>query len=407
MLRFEEAVDRLLALGAPPLPSETLPLARADGRVLAEDLVAAADLPSFDHSAMDGYAVRASDVQTPNAVLPVVGESRAGRVPEKLRERSAMRIFTGAELPEGADAVVMQEKVTREGDLARFQDPAKIGQFVRKKAADQRAGAVVLTRGTRLRPAHLALAATVDRADLVVARRPLVALLATGDELRLPGTPPVPGTIPEANTFALAAMIERAGAVCRVFPCVRDDHDDATAAFAEALATSDVLVTIGGVSVGDHDVVRPTLEALGVTFDFWKVAIKPGKPLAVGTFVPPSKRRVVTLGIPGNPSSAMVTFTLFGVPLLRAMQGDASPLPRRLPARLTSNVRREPGRLEFARARLESGDGGLRATLLPNQASGAATSMADADALVCLPAEASTLAAGTLVDVLLMSDLGA
>jgi molybdopterin molybdotransferase len=321
-----------------------------------------------------------------------------------------MRIFTGAALPTGADAVVMQENVTRDRDDAVFTTRPRAFQNVRRRGDDLGAGSVAIARGTRLRPSHLALAASLDQHALPVVARPEVAILATGDELRRPGTEAVPGTIPESNTVVLRAMARRAGARARSLPYVRDEQSATERAFAAALEEADVVVTIGGVSVGDHDLVRPALEAVGVSLDFWRVAMKPGKPLAVGRFTRPStssrRRDAIVLGLPGNPSSAMVTFAVFGVPLLRAMQGDSRPFPSTHRAQMTRSHAHDPGRLELARATLgHSNDGRLTVTTLGNQASGAVTTMADADALAIIPAEANGVAAGAEVDVLLLADL--
>jgi molybdopterin molybdotransferase len=406
MLRFEDALARILALGAPPLATELVDLEDAEGRVLGEDLTASADLPAFDYSSMDGYAVRSRDLDGEAPFrLPVRGESRTGVVPEKLEPGAVMRIFTGAAIPDGADAVVMQENVVRAGDTAVFSARPRPGQNVRRRGEDLAAGAVALARGTRLRPAHLALVGAIDRAQVAVASRPIVTILATGDELRRPGTDAVPGTIPESITVALRATARRAGATARAFPYVRDDRAATERAFASALQESDVLVTIGGVSVGDHDLVRPALEAIGVKLDFWRVAIKPGKPIAIGTFARPGRRDAIVVGVPGNPASAMVTFGLFGVPLLRAMQGDAQPFPAFARARMTRAHAHDPGRLEFARAVVSQADAGFSVTTLGNQASGAVTTMAQANALVCIPETATGVGAGDEVDVLLMSDL--
>jgi molybdopterin molybdotransferase len=400
MLRFPEALARIIALGSPPLDSVVEPLDECDGRVLGEDLVATADLPGFDYSSMDGYALRAGDLEgEPPHRVPVNGESRTGAVPGALAPRSAMRIFTGAALPEGADAVVMQENVAREGDIAVITSRPRTGQNVRRRGEDLRAGDVAIAKGTRLRPAHLALAASLDRAGIAVARAPSVAFLATGDELRRPGTDQVPGTIPESNTVALRAMARRAGARAKAYPYVRDDRAATERAFAAALAEADVHVTIGGVSVGDHDLVRPALEAVGVKLDFWRVAIKPGKPLAIGT-----KDRTIVLGLPGNPASAMVTFALFGMPLLRALQGDVHPVPKLHRAKMTRAHAHDPGRLELARASVSNGPEGLSVTTFGNQASGASTTMAQADAIVFIPEDATGVSAGAEVDVLLLSD---
>ncbi|MBX3210059.1 MAG: molybdopterin molybdotransferase MoeA [Labilithrix sp.] len=409
MLRFEEALARILALGTPTLEVERVAIEDLDGRVLADDLVARADLPGFDYSAMDGYAVRTRDLEgEPPLRLPVRGESRTGAVPDALEAGAAMRIFTGGAVPAGADAVVMQENVTRDGDVAVLTARPRAGQNIRRRGADLAAGATAIVKGTRLRPAHLALAAALDDAEIPVTRRPEVAILATGDELRRPGTDAVPGTIPESNTVVLRAMARRAGARARALPFVRDERAATERAFAAALEESDVVVTIGGVSVGDHDLVRPALEAVGVTLDFWRVAMKPGKPLAVGRFARSGRRDAIVLGLPGNPASAIVTFALFGVPLLRALQGDARPFPARLRARMTRAHVHDPGRLELARATVtHAEDGQLTVTTHGNQASGAVTATAHSDALVFIPAESNGVPAGAEVDVLLLSDLSA
>lgn len=399
MLDFAEAQARLLAL-ATPLGAERLTLADAVGRVLAEDVQAAADVPAFDASIMDGYAVRAADLDE-RLTLPVAGESRAGAPSASLTPGTAFRIFTGAPMPDGADAVVMQEEVRREGDVAVFAKVPKPGAFVRRRADDLRAGDTVLARGTRLGPPHLALLASVDRPTVGVARAPSVSLLATGDELRDPGSEPRPGTIPESNGLALAAMMRGVGARVRLLPKVRDDAAATREAIEAGLDGADVLVTVGGVSVGDHDLVRPALEAAGVVLDFWRVAIKPGKPLAVGT-----RGRTLALGLPGNPASAMVTCALFVIPLLRAMQGDRRPFPAPVRARLTRAVERAPGRLEFARALLGGDERGALVEPLTHQASGAAWNVAMANALAVWPKDAARVEEGTLVDVYPFGDLG-
>ncbi len=407
MLRFEDALARLLALATPTLVTEDVAIEDADGRILGADLVAPHDLPLFSYSAMDGYAVQTRDLEgEPPFRLPVRGESKTGFVPGPLASGTAMRIFTGAKIPEGADAVIMQENVTREGDMAVLLGRPRAGQSVRRRGEDLAMGAVALTAGTRLRPAHLSLAASIDRATVPVARRPDVAVLCTGDELRSPGSPPRPGTIPESNTVVIRTMARRAGATARVLPPVPDERVATETAFAAALAAADVVVTIGGVSVGDHDLVRPALEAVGVRLDFWRVALKPGKPLAVGTLARPGKRDAIVIGLPGNPSSAMVTFALFGVPLLRALQGDRAPFPAARRARVTRAFTHDPGRLELARATFGHDACGSTVTPLGNQASGAVTTMAEADALMMVPLESKGLAANDEVDVLALADLG-
>jgi molybdopterin molybdotransferase len=263
---------------------------------------------------------------------------------------------------------------------------------------------MALARGTRIRPSHVALAATCDRAWLEVARRPLVTILSTGDELRAPGTPAAgrEGSIPESNGVALRAMAEHAGAIARVAPIVADDRAATERGIQVALDGCDVLVTVGGVSVGDHDWVRPALEGTGVTLDFWKVAIKPGKPLVLGR-----RGRTIVIGLPGNPASAMITFALFGVPLLRAMQGDRLPVAPRRRARCAGFARAEAGRTELVRVALaRSEDGETWATPLTNQASGASSSLAHADALLVVAAEVTRIGQGEACEVLFLEELG-
>jgi len=402
MLNFGEAQQRVLAM-APRMGAERVGLEEAAGRVLTEDVLCPVDVPAFDGSVMDGYAVRAADFAGDGPwEFPVRGESRAGEPLDALAPNAVARIFTGAPLPAQADAVIMQEHVEREGDRARFTRPVRAGHFVRKRGDDLRAGSVAIAKGTRLRPAHVALAATVDRAWLTVARRPRVVLLATGDELRSPGTPGPVGSIAESNTLGIAAMARRAGATVAVAPLVPDDLDATVQAFEAALADADVVISVGGVSVGDHDRVRPALEAAGVQLDFYRVAMKPGKPLALGT-----RGNTVVLGLPGNPVSAMVTFAFFGMPLLRAMQGDGDPLPRAWRAKTGRAMTREPGRLEFARASLVREGASWIVTSLENQASGAVAMLARANALMVVPAERTELAEGEDVEVYLLEELGA
>jgi molybdopterin molybdotransferase len=402
VLSFEEAWAKLQSL-APVVAAERVGLDDAAGRVLREHIRSPFDLPAFDYSAMDGYAVRARDLAEDGPwKLPLRGESKTGAVPPGLVAGTACRIFTGAEVPEGADAVVMQENVTADGDVVTLRERPTVGAHVRRRGEDLAKGAVALAPGVRLGPSHLALAASVDRAWLTVARRPVVTVLGTGDELRAPGSAATEGSIPESNGVAIRAMARGAGAIARVAPFVRDDPAATERAIEEALVATDVLVTVGGVSVGAHDLVRPALEKVGVVLDFWKVAIKPGKPLAVGRRGP-----VLVLGLPGNPASAMVTFALFGLPLLRAMQGAAEPMPARHPARLAGAIKREPGRTEFLRAIASWEDRVLLATPLANQASGAVTSMAQANALLVVAADKGSLAAGDAVDILWLHELGA
>ncbi len=396
MLDFELARQRILEQ-IKPLATELVPVADADGRVLSEDLLSDVDLPPFDYSAMDGYAVRAADFDGAGPWrLRVSAEQRAGGGAQSLLAGSAARIFTGAPMLDGADSVIMQEDAERTGDDVTFRSATQLGSHVRRRGEDLARGAIALTRGTRLNPFRLGLAAALDRAQLPVAKRPRVALLCTGDELRDAGSPARPGSIPDSNGPSLAALARRAGAEVRRLPRASDDLAETRAALNSALAECDVVLTVGGVSVGDHDVVKQALEAEGVKIDFWKVKIKPGKPLAFGR-----KGGAFVLGLPGNPVSAQLTLCLFGLPLLRALQGDAQAVPAVTEVRLATALTQKPGRLGFYRARLVDGVAHVHA----NQASGAPTSMAQADVLVMIPEDSSGLAAGAVARALRLDDL--
>ncbi|HEY4015499.1 MAG TPA: gephyrin-like molybdotransferase Glp [Polyangiaceae bacterium] len=400
MLSLDEARSRLMA-GVRPLASERVPVrADAAGRVLQEDLVARNPLPPFDHSAMDGYAVAIADVTDgPPFSLRVAGESRAGRAAPELQPGTACRIFTGSPIPARADTVIMQEHVTRDGDHLRFDALPKKRQHIRRAGEDLPQGALGLAAGTRLTPASLALVAMLGRAEILVARRPRVTILCTGDELRAPGDEPRTASIPESNSAPLAALARQAAADVRVAPIVHDDPDTTRRAIEDALDGTDVLLTVGGVSVGDHDVVRGALEGVGVALDFWRVAIKPGKPLAVG-----KTDRAHVIGLPGNPASALVAFLLFGMPLLRALQGDARPIPAPAVVRLADSRARGSDRLELARASLRPDGDRFAAHAHGNQASGAATSLAQSDGVTFIPAGEGPIEAGTLVDFVRWSD---
>jgi molybdopterin molybdotransferase len=399
LIPFDEARARLLA-DVRRVAAERVPLMGAMGRVLAEDLVARHALPPFDNSAMDGYAIATGELAGGGPwTLRVAGESSAGRAAPALAAASACRIFTGAPMPERADAVVMQENVRREGDAITFDARPRAGANVRRAGEDLASGAPALAAGTRVSAGALALAAMIDRTELVVARRPLVTIVCTGDELRAPGDAARAASIPESNSAPLAALAAQAGGEARVAPIARDDPASTLRAIEEALRTTDLLVTVGGVSVGDHDVVRPALERAGVKIDFWRVAIKPGKPLAIGR-----SANAHVLGLPGNPASAIVTFALFGVPLLRAMQGDARPIGKRLVGRLERARKRSPDRLEFVRATWEADGGALVVRPHDNQSSGAATSLASSDGLAAIPQGDAPIDTASAVELVPWSD---
>jgi molybdopterin molybdotransferase len=402
MLTYEEALARVL-VDASLAGVERVDAALSLGRVLAADVISPSAVPAFDRSTMDGYAVRSADLGGAPITLPVVGESAAGGAwPEALAAHTTTRIFTGAPLPAGADAVVMQEQVTRDAARAHFTASVKSGTSVHRAGSDLAAGATVLAAGTRLTAFHVPALMGVEALRLAVARRPVVAIVLTGDELRDAGSPPHPGHIVDVLGPSLAALVASCGGLARVEPTVADDRDAVRATVRAALRGADVLLTVGGVSVGDRDFVRESLEAEGVALDFWRVAIKPGKPLCLGR----SRDGARVLGLPGNPSSALLTFVLFGAPLLRALQGDRRPAPPRFEATLGHALLRAPGRKEFVRVSLDpSAHPRPIATPLDNQQSGAFTSFAWADALAEVDAEVASLEAGSLVRCFRLQDV--
>jgi molybdopterin molybdotransferase len=396
---FGHALEKLLA-SVRPLPVENVPLEGAAGRVLGEALVARVPSPPFDQSAMDGYALRVAGLAGGGPwELPVVGESAAGAGEFALAPGAACRIFTGARLPLGADAVVPQENVERRGDVVVLAAAPPVGDCVRCRGEDLEAGVEALGAGCRLDPGRVALAAALDRTHVLVGRRPVITVVCTGNELRPPGSSPESGGIPESNGCFVAAAARAAGAVVRRTALVRDDGPAAERALKDALRGADVVVTIGGVSVGDHDVVRPALAAAGVTLDVWRVAMKPGKPLALGR-----AGDAHVLALPGNPVAAGLTFVLFGVPLLRALQGDRAPVPARFVAAVEGGLRRHPGREEFVRARLVVRGGTLVAVMAPRQGSGSVSSLAKADALVVVPKDHGDVVDGERLEVLRIAD---
>jgi molybdopterin molybdotransferase len=400
LIGVDEALDRILK-GVTLLGRERVGVGAAADRVLAEDLIAAQPMPPFSQSAMDGYAVRASFFAGPGPwTLEVRGESRAGCAGPPVGHGQAGRIFTGAPVPHGANAVVLQEDVTRSGETIRVTERPREGQNIRSEGADMARGSLALAAGLRLHPGRLGLCAALDRAYVVVARRPIVTIVSTGDELRPAGVAGSETSIPESNSPVLAAIAERVGAIARVSPLLADDAEHTEAELRRALRGSDLVVTIGGASVGDHDLVRPALQAIGVAIDFWGVAMKPGKPTGFG-----SHGGTKVLCVPGNPASAALAFLLFGVPALRAMQGEKAVRPRRPPLRIIGSHGRRPGREEYLRARLELHDGELCAALMPNQSSGAVPSFAQADALVVLAAHRASIANGDRLPVIPLADV--
>ncbi len=386
MLTIEKARETVLA-AVRPLPPERLPIAAAAERVLAEDVAAAHPVPPFANSGMDGFAVRSGPG---GRRLRIVGESRAGApAAVAIGQGEAIRISTGAAIPAGADAVVPVERCEEADGEVHALDATTQGAHVRLAGEDLRAGEIVLTTGTWLGPAELGVAVGAGRADVLVARRPRVAVVATGDELADPGAPLAPGQIHDSNAIALVAMARRCGAESLGAVRARDDRAATTATLAGALAGADLVIVSGGVSVGPHDHVRPALEQLGVGERFWRVALRPGKPTWFGT-----RGDTLVLGLPGNPVSALVTFALFARPALLALQG--APIPQRRRAPLAHALPCRPDREEAVRVRLDA-EGSAHAT--GPQGSHVLSSMLGADALAIVPRGDGELAAGTAVEI--------
>jgi molybdopterin molybdotransferase len=388
LLTFEEAQERVLA-AARPLPSELVAIAQAGGRVLAEDARARVDLPPFASSAMDGFAVRAADLP---ATLPIAGESAAGSpLQGALESGTAAAISTGAVVPEGADCVVPVEHVVVSDNRVEISTASAPGANVRLRGGDIAAGDVVVPAGARLMAARVAAAAAAGIGVLACARRPRVAVLATGSELVAPGDDLRDGQIYESNTVMLVSALAEAGAEVEPEAPAADDEAALREAFQRGLA-ADILVTSGGVSVGEHDLVRATERELGVEEVFWRVAMKPGKPISFGVH-----GETLVFGLPGNPVSALVGCELFVKPALWALQGLAEPLPRFAPGRLSSGLRRDLERDQFVRARSRfDGDAVVLEPVVGQESHMIARSSA-ADALVHVPRGNGELAAGSFV----------
>ncbi len=405
--------QRLILDAALPLPSETCATADAQGRVLAEPVVSRRTLPPFDVSAMDGYAVRSGDLARASALtpvaLPVAFEVAAGGAPDRtLAAGRAARIFTGAPIPPGADAVVRQEDVVRDAAHARFAAPPPAGENLRCAGEDVRAGETVLDAGVRLGPAALGMLASLGRSHVAVHQRPRVAILSGGDELIEPDGDPTGGRIVSSNSYSIAAQCREVGAEPIYLGIARDEPEELER-FVRAGLGAHVLVTSAGVSVGDRDYVRPVLERLGCEIVFWGVTIKPGFPLVFGRFGPripvgTSGCGPLVFGLPGNPVSAMVTFEEFVRPALRKLAGHAAWFRPRIEAVLGERLHKPAGRLHLVRVRLERQGGQVVATSTGNQSSGVLRSMALAQGLLVFPADATELPAGAAVQVQVLDE---
>ena len=389
LLTIEEAQSLILER-VRPLPAEPVRLDDAAGRILAADAVAVVDLPPFPSSAMDGYAVRSAD--TPG-VLPISGRIAAGRPATRdLPLGGAMAIATGGVVPNGADAVVPIEYVVEHDNDVEIAEPVAPGENIRPRGGDLRAGDTVVGYGTVLGPARLGALAAAGVAEVACAARPRAAVVTTGTELRSPGEELGPGEIYEANGLILDAQLRSAGALAERLGAVADDEDAHRHALGRGLEF-DVLVTSGGVSVGPHDLVRRIEAELGVEEVFWRVAVKPGKPVAFGV-----RGTTLVFGLPGNPVSSLVGFELFVRPAVLALQGHADPRPRFEPGRLAAAAKRNDARDQLVRARTRGGeDGAVLLEPLVGQDSHMIARAAGADALVLLPRGEGELAAGAAV----------
>ncbi len=395
-LTVDEALERILG-GVPSLPPHEVALLDALGAVLAEDAVAVQDVPPFTNSAMDGYAVRGEDVATAPARLRVVGDIAAGAYPSELvGPGEAMRIMTGAPMPDGADTVVRVEDTDNGMDVVTIQRATERGVSVRGRGEDLRVGEVVIPRGTVLRPAEIGVLATTGRPRVHVVRRPRVAVLSTGDEVVELDAPIQPGQIRDANRYSLSAAVGAAGCVAWTLGIVGDTPEALRAALRDA-SSADAVVTSGGVSVGDHDHVKPVVSEMG-TMDFWSIAIRPGRPLAFGE-LRDGPRRVPIFGLPGNPVSSLLTFELFVRPALLRMAGHANVARPRARARLLERVDKPAQLRFFARGIHDASDDTVRTT--GPQGSGILRSMSLANCLIDLPPGRERHEPGETVDLIL------
>ncbi len=377
MLSVEQALEQLLSAARPVTDVEPLDTMLAAGRVLATAVVSSIDVPPLDNSQMDGYAVRTADVPGVPTTLRVSQRIAAGQVGVALEPGTAARIFTGAPIPAGADAVVMQEKCEAAGDKVTLNERPPRGEAIRSAGIDIGRGDTVLKPGVRLKPQHCALAASIGVARLTVYRRLRVATFFTGDELVMPGEPLPPGRIYNSNRFMLRGLLESLGCEVNDLGIVPDDLQRTRDALTSAASRADLIISSGGVSVGEEDHIKPAVQAEG-TLDLWQIAMKPGKPLAFGHV-----RKVPFVGLPGNPVSSFVTFVLFARPFILRQQGRIEPL-RTLALRADFNWRQSSRRREFLRARLND-TGGL--DIFPNQNSSVLTSVTWASGLIDNPSE--------------------
>ena len=398
MLTPDEALAFMLAAARPVEETETIATLEANGRVLASSQVSGMNVPSMDNTQMDGYAVRSADCVSANATLTISQRIPAGHVGQPLLPGTAARIFTGALIPEGADAVVMQEQCEARANLVTIKHAPKSGEWIRRAGEDITVGSVILEAGTRLRAQELGLAASVGLAELPVRRKLRVAVFFTGDELTMPGQPLAPGAIYNSNRFTLRGLLENLGCEISDFGIVPDSLEATRSVLRACAEQHDLIITSGGVSVGEEDHIKPAVEAEG-KLNMWQIAVKPGKPLAFGEV-----QKAFFIGLPGNPVSSYVTFLLFVRPFLLRLQDVQNPralAPRSFMMRADFNWPKADRRNEFLRARINDA-GGLE--LFTNQSSGVLTSTVWGDGVIDNP-PGQTIAAGDMVKFIPFSEL--
>ncbi|MEO1592045.1 MAG: gephyrin-like molybdotransferase Glp [Cyanobacteria bacterium J06632_22] len=402
MLPVDAAASLILSLIEPLSDSEPLPLADATGRVLAQPVHSPLDFPHWDNSAMDGYAVRHADVQQIPAHLTVIEEIPAGTRPQQtIQAGQAARIFTGAMVPDGADTIVMQENTSRQADIVAIQSAPELGAFVRQRGAFHKAGETLLPAGVRLEGPEIAVLAAAQCAQVTVVRRPRVAIFSTGDELVTPDQPLGPGQIVDSNQYALAALVTQAGGVPVSLGIVRDDVAALRAAIAQSLTQADIVLSSGGVSVGDYDYVDTLLKELGATLHIRAVAVKPGKPLTVATI--PQQQAQLYFGLPGNPVSSLVSFWRFVQPALQKLSGLTAPWrPTFVTAKTTVALRAGGRRETYLWGRLTLAQGTLEfSPAAGGHSSGNLVNLAQANGLAVVPMGTTVVSSGSLIQVLL------
>ncbi|GAB5413285.1 MAG: molybdopterin molybdotransferase MoeA [Congregibacter sp.] len=401
LISLDEALSRVLGAVRPPETRESLALAEALGRILAQDFYATLDVPPADNSAMDGYALASS---LAGQIVPVESTVFAGDVPTAVSESASARVFTGAEIPDGADAVVIQEDVELCGDRVRMPEDILAGQHIRRRGQDCRRGELLLAAGRRLVPQDLGLIASQGIAEVSVFGSLKVALLSTGKELREPGSGDLPrAAIFNSNRPMLQGLLRKLGCEVLDFGIVDDTPQATEQALSSAADQADVIISSGGVSVGEADHVRDAVEKLGA-IDLWRIAIKPGKPFAFGSVRKRAGSAAQFIGLPGNPTSAFVTFLLLARPFVLALQGCTDVRPSRVPGIADFTVKRAGTREEFLRVRTELQEGRLLATPYTNQSSGVLRSVTESNALAIVP-RGQTIARGDSIELLMLDTL--